>query len=119
VANNVCKLIPCTSHLLITEEWLTLRCTNKGVNGKYWDFLIVTEFSNSISFLRVYESQNGEWPIDLICHGKEVSADFTDGPKTSAGLLDLMNILSCIRKCSICQGIYEVGQCQACGRVLG
>jgi len=89
------------------------------VGSEFWDIPIVTEFSKGDTFLRVHDpDSSGAWGTDLFSRDDGQGVGIMNWPTTLEHLLKLMDILGCVRKCSLCQGVHEDGDCAACGRKL-
>ena len=107
---------------LITKDWMCLVAGSpkrNSVGTEFWDLSIVTEHSQGDTFLRVHDpASDGSWPTDLFSKCDQHGVGIVNWPTTQEQLSDLMRVLGCVRKCSLCQGIYEDGECAACGRKL-
>jgi hypothetical protein len=106
----------------ITAEWLKFIAgePDRSKSGmRFWDIPICTEFSSGDTALRIHDrASDGSWCTELLSQENEVVVAIVNWPKTREQLSDLMRVLGCVRKCSLCQGIYDDGECAACGRKL-
>lgn len=76
-------------------------------------------FQKGDTFLRVHDpDSSGAWGTDLFSRDDGQGVGIMNWPTTLEHLLKLMDILGCVRKCSLCQGVHEDGDCAACGRKL-
>lgn len=107
---------------LITREWMCLIAgepKKTDVGSEFWDLPIVTEHSQGDTFLRVHDPvSDRSWPTDLFSECDKNGVGIVNWPTTQEQLSDLMRVLGCVRKCSLCQGIHQDGECAACGRKL-